>query len=126
MEGNPVPEKLSEELKAIMQLKHLGSGSAVYKGWYASLLVEDEMFEFEPNVASIASQPPDIRTDGGIVYIGTGGVQLIHIICEQNGVKRAFVGPVYSTYEVVTRWGVRLSDEEWKIEHTKYAPIDLV
>lgn len=117
-----IPEELEVALKSIMKLKYRGSGSPVYEGWYANLFTDKTLFDFEPVTTSIASYPPDYRSDGGIVNIGTGKVQLMYIIVN----NRAFIGPVYTTYEFRTEWGVRYTDKEWEKKLSNYKPLDIV
>lgn len=114
-------EILVSELKSIISIEHFGSGSPSYGGWYVKLFYDkNESTEYKPEVCSIFTAPPDERDSGGIVHLGTGSVNLMYVVAN----NKIFLGPTYSTYEIITDYNKRYNDDEWKKECYKYFPLD--
>jgi hypothetical protein len=80
---------------------------------------------FKPEVSSCYTGVNDERGPGGIVHLGTGPCKLMYLLTDDHVTqkRKVMVGPTYSAYEVITPYGVRLNDEEWKTEYTKYTPL---
>lgn len=94
-------------------------------GWYVDLfyiepdgmhLESENMLRTDYTVADIHTAPTDAEGNlvGNIYHAGTGPVNLAIVIADCGGAYRAYVGPVFSYYERITKDFYRLTDEEWE------------
>ena len=128
LNNKKIDEKIVEELKCIVQEKHFGSGSVSYEGWYMKLFHDPESsMMFKPEIASMFTGLDDLRGNGGIVHIGTGPVQVMYVTITNpiTNEKVLYMGPTYSTYEIITPCDKRLNDSEWMKQYENYKPINL-
>ena len=121
-------DKLVESLKTIAMMESGGSGPPTYDGWYYRLFLGSgaQARDFKPEVSSIFTAVDDDRGPGGIVHLGTGPTQLIYVLSKdpRTGEMKVFLGPVYSSYEVITPYETRYNDADWMEKHKALKPLD--
>jgi hypothetical protein len=92
----------------------LGCGSPYATGWYPSLFFGSSV-EFDPTIADVHTQPTDEGGNpvGKVLHVGTGYARSMVVIAEGCSGPRAYIGPVSSYYELITKDYQRLDDIEW-------------
>ncbi|HWA77175.1 MAG TPA: DUF3160 domain-containing protein [Polyangiaceae bacterium] len=91
-----------------------GCGTPFASGWYPNLFYGSSV-EFDPTIADVHTQPTD---EGGtpvgkVLHVGTGYARSMVVIAEGCSGPRAYIGPVSSYYELITKDYQRLDDIEW-------------
>ena len=123
LNGVKVNQKLFEDLTTIAKEVFMGSGGPDYNGWYFRLFHNPKRaLEEKPEVGTCFTGIDDDRGPGGVVHLGTGLPQLMYILINdsRSGEQKVFLGPAYTSYEVVTDYNTRYNDEEWKNAHKKF------
>ena len=86
-------------------------------GWYPSLFPTPlNAIDWIPTIADVHTQPTDEVGNpvGKVLHAGVGNVNLAAFVVKgHDGVARAYLGPVFSYYEVTESNFKRLNDEEW-------------
>jgi hypothetical protein len=104
-------------LQNVVEIKH-GSGAPSFTGWYPSLFVNPETcIEWDPTIVDVHTQPTDEWRNhlGAVLHVGVGNVHHgIFIVRGADGKDRAFLGPVFSYYEIITKNYQRLDNQQWK------------
>jgi hypothetical protein len=119
--GMNVPEELKRELMCILEYRSGGSGPPTYDGWYPQLFYDQaDSLDAKYEASSYCTGAPDDRDNGGICHLGNGNVQLLYIIVN----NKAFIGPVYEMYDIITEYPKRYTDTEWESEYKKYKPLN--
>ncbi len=74
------------------------------------------MSQFKPTIIDVHTNPNTGQPLPGphILHVATGAIQLMVFTAETCQGPKAYVGPVYSYYEVVREEMARWSDSEWK------------
>lgn len=102
-----------EFLKSLVKLRYLGSGCAgpetEWTGWYPRLYPSGDMFDFEPVIADVLTDP----NSGGVLNAATTGPELMVAAIKTQDGPTLFVGPVLSYRQFV---GQRMSDQEWQAQ----------
>ncbi|MCR5507999.1 MAG: DUF3160 domain-containing protein [Lachnospiraceae bacterium] len=62
-----------------------------------------------PIVADIATDP-----NGSVLEVGTGGADVVYVICPVEGKLKVCRGPVFRFYEFAQPMSDRLTDDEWR------------
>lgn len=86
-------------------------------GWYGRLFFDNEgAIEYSPTIADVHTQPTeaDGAPVGKVLHVGTGLARMMVVTVETCEGPRAYVGPVSSYYETVTRDYERLTDPQWQ------------
>lgn len=120
-------EATIDYLKALASIKHEGSGMTSYGGWYISLFGDKEKcLRFKPEISTFFTGVPDDRDGGGIMHLGTGSVNIVYLIVEDEKTKnrKIYFGPCYSVYEFKTTHNDRLSDGDWIRRIKDYEPLN--
>lgn len=93
-----------------------GCGEPVFTGWYKDLYFdESKLAEWEPTIADVHTNPNQGPLPGpNVLHVGTGNAQLMVMTAETCEGPEAYVGPVFSYYEVDVPEIRRLSDSEWE------------
>lgn len=120
--GTPIDAQERTFLRGVMEikLKSRGCGGAEYflSGWYPKLFPDAmESLAWDPTVADIHTMPTDEHgaTVGRVLHVGVGNVNLAAFLMKgHDGVTRAYLGPIFSYYEVQESNFNRLTDEKWK------------
>ena len=79
----------------------------------------------KPEVGTCFTGVNDERGPGGVLHLGTSQPQIMYILVKdpRTGSKKVFMGPVYTSYEVLTDYDTRYNDEEWKTALKKFQPL---
>jgi hypothetical protein len=87
-------------------------------GWYAGLFFEgsDAALEWDPTIADVHTNPSE---DGPlappeVLHVATGNPNLMVFTAETCEGPRAYVGPVFSSYEVLPGKLERYKDSDWQ------------
>ena len=102
-----------------MLFEGAGSGAPPFSGWYSDLYYHPDDAAFSNYVvADVHTQPTeyDGTVVGRVLHVGTGKINLGIFMIENSssaGKPMAYVGPMMSYYEKITRNFERLTDEEW-------------
>ncbi len=102
-----------------MLFESQASGAPPYSGWYADLFYNPEdaaLVDFI--VADVHTQPTDQygAPVGRVLHVGVGKINLgvfLAPAADETHSPTAFVGPVFSFYQTVTKNFKRLTDQEW-------------
>jgi hypothetical protein len=118
--GTPITLQERLFLRSVMEIK-VTRGCAPeiqLSGWYPKLFPVYRMsIEWDPTVADVHTQPTDenANTVGKVLHVGVGNVNLAAFLVKgHDGKMRAYLGPVFSYYEVIEGNYNRLTDEMWK------------
>ena len=111
----------SEETEFLKKMLFLdgGSGTPPFSGWYADLFYDPfDAGQGDYLVADVHTQPTDYygAPVGRILHVGVGKINLGVFLADSPSndfQPMAFVGPVMSYYEKITRNFDRLTDERW-------------
>ncbi len=102
-----------EFLKSLVKLRYLGSGCAgpetEWTGWYPRLYPWGDMFDFEPVIADVFTDP----NSGGVLNAATTGPELMVAAIKTQDGPTLFVGPVSSYRQFV---GQRMNDQQWQAQ----------
>ncbi len=102
-----------------MLFESMVSGAPPYSGWYADLFFNPEDAALKNFViADVHTQPSDANGSpvGRVLHVGVGKVNLgifLTPAANPNRNPTAFVGPVFSFYQTITRRFKRFTDQEW-------------
>ncbi len=98
-------------LKALVKSQVVGGGcggpDVVWSGWYQDLFPNHDMFDFEPVVADVFTDP----NTGGVLNVATTGPDLMVAALRTQDGPTLFAGPVAGYRQFV---GSRMTDEEWE------------
>jgi hypothetical protein len=96
-------------------------------GWYLNMIYESNeasVYSLDPNmqetvIADVHTQPTDKDGNvvGNVLHVATGKVNLGVFMANApvpDGRKMAFIGPVMSYYEAITKDFKRHTDQEWR------------
>ena len=84
-----------------------GPPRVIYTGWYPKLIFgKPEVWE--PTIADVHTDP----NSGQVLEVGVGDANFIVAAIDNHGDRAAYVGPVYSYYELKSK--ERLTDEAWR------------
>jgi len=118
--GTPITLQERLFLRSVMEIK-VSRGCVVevhLSGWYPKLFPVYRMsIEWDPTVADVHTQPTDEHANvvGKVLHAGVGNVNLAAFLVKgHDGKTRAYLGPVFSYYEVIEGNYNRLTDEMWK------------
>jgi len=110
--GQPFDGDDKTFIKTTIQAESHGGGcggpTVSYTGWYPELLYASLPEAWEPTIA-------DVHTgESEVLEVGVGDVDFLVTAIDNRGDRAAYVGPVYSYYELTSP--TRLTDEEWKAQ----------
>lgn len=92
-----------------------GCGSPVFSGWYSELYIGGEPSDWKPTIADVHTNPNTGPLPGpNVLHVATGQANLMVLTTETCEGAEAFVGPVFSYYEIDVPEIKRLTDEDWK------------
>lgn len=94
----------------------LGCGAPVYSGWYPTLYFagSDAVADWKPTIADVHTNPNSGPLPGpDVLHVGTGNVQLMVLTAETCEGPEAYVGPVFTYYELDLPEIRRIPDSEW-------------
>ncbi|MBI3854874.1 MAG: DUF3160 domain-containing protein [Planctomycetes bacterium] len=119
--GKPIDAQERKFLHEAIEIKRSGGcGGPKYflSGWYPTLFAEPKTcLEWDPTIADVHTQPTDEAGGevGNVLHVGVGNVNLAaFLVTGHDGKMRAYLGPVFSYYEVIEGGYNRLTDEKWK------------
>ena len=116
-------------LKKTIEKSAGGGGYAptpTWDGWYIALVFRamgdstSAAIEWKPTIADVHTDP-----DAGVVLeVGTGNVDFLVTVIDNDGDLAVHVGPSFSYYEFLQPAGDRLTDEQWTgmVANPKTAP----
>lgn len=84
-----------------------GGSKTVWSGWYRELYPLAEMFDFEPVIADVFTNP----NSGAVLNVATTGPDLLVAAIRTQDGPTLFVGPVSGFRQFV---GARTNDQEWE------------
>ena len=84
-----------------------GPPSNVYTGWYPTLIYSGAPDSWEPTIADVHTS-----AEHGVLEVGVGNVDFVVVAVDDGRHRAAYVGPVYSYYELAS--GSRLTDQDWR------------
>lgn len=94
-----------------------GCGSPVYSGWYPTLYFggSEAVADWKPTIADVHTNPNSGPLPGpDVLHVGTGNVQLMVLTAETCEGPEAYVGPVFTYYELDVPEIRRVPDSEWR------------
>jgi hypothetical protein len=92
-----------------------GCGEPVFSGWYSELFYDYNVADWKPTIADVHTNPNAGPLPGpNVLHVATGQVNLMVLTSETCEGPEAYVGPVFSYYEVDVPEIRRLADSEWK------------
>jgi hypothetical protein len=109
----------SNEILFLQHMLYMGSGGCAPApgGWYYNLYYESNGFyKMDYVVADVHTCPSDAMGNmvGWVLHVGTGPVNMgVVTVTTTDGCAAAYVGPVMSYGENVTRDFLRLTDDQW-------------
>lgn len=118
LDGQPFSTEETDWLKEMLFEGGM-SGEPPYTGWYSELYYHpDDAANSEYIVADVHTQPTDEfgTIVGNVLHVGTAKINLGIFLTENSssaGKPIAYIGPVMSYYEHVTKDFKRLTDELW-------------
>ena len=95
----------------------MGCGEPVYSGWYPKLFLYggDKAGEYKPTIADVHTNPNTGPLPGpDVLHVATGRVNLMVLTAETCEGPEAYVGPVFSYYEIDLPEIRRLADSDWE------------
>lgn len=114
----PLQDAEKHFLKQAVEHETKGYGPVRWDGWYPEIIGEHSRGSFEPTIADVHTDPPDI-TNGGVAQIlhaGTGAFEIATVLVDCPGNKKCvYAGPVSSFYEFIPPKGERLNDRAWQL-----------
>ncbi|KAJ0396813.1 hypothetical protein ATCC90586_005322 [Pythium insidiosum] len=110
--------KQKEFLRDIIEV-NMGSGSPSYAGWYPGLFFKsrEDAVEADYIVADVHTDVPTLTSPGHVVHLGVGNVFSGLFVVDDV----MYTGPVFSSYEVVTPFPTRLTDQEFSKSMRQYS-----
>ncbi|MEZ4267543.1 MAG: DUF3160 domain-containing protein [Myxococcota bacterium] len=93
-----------------------GCGAPVYSGWYPTLYFAgaEAVSDYKPTMADVHTNPNSGPLPGpNVLHVGTGNVQLMVLTAETCEGPEAYVGPVFTYYELDVPEIRRVPDSEW-------------
>ncbi|GMV40995.1 MAG: hypothetical protein AMXMBFR64_27110 [Myxococcales bacterium] len=116
LDGSPLSEEELAFLKGTAMTSE-GCGP-ILNGWYPSLywMGEDAVLEWDPTIADVHTNPSDTPPLGpaDVLHVATGNPRLMVFTTDSCDGPRAFVGPVFSYYEVLPGKLERYADSDWE------------
>lgn len=116
IDGTPLSEEDRTFLKGAAMEESAGCVTTL-TGWYQGLfwLGADAALEWKPTIADVHTNPSE---DGplappDVLHVATGKPNLMVFTAETCDGARAFVGPVFSAYEVLPGGLERYTDSDW-------------
>jgi hypothetical protein len=110
--GTPFSPDEQQWLKQAITAKRHGGGCGgprfSYDGWYPKLVYDGRPDTWEPTIADVHTDP----NTGEVLEVGTGDVKFVVVAIDSGRDRAAYVGPVYSYYELTAKR--RLTDEAWR------------
>ncbi len=106
-------------LQGMMVKSGMGCGPPPFTGWYSDLFYyNDDVSKTDYVIADVHTQSTDEfgNVVGKVLHVGTGKVNLGVFIAEcptAGNALMAFIGPVMSYHEMVTKNFDRYTDERW-------------
>jgi hypothetical protein len=97
-------------------------------GWYPQLFFEaDDSSKYDPVIADVHTQPADEAGNevGRILHVATGEPRMMVVTIETSTGPYAYVGPVFSYFEVVGENWERYTDEQWAARVSEATPEDV-
>ncbi|MCB9729735.1 MAG: DUF3160 domain-containing protein [Deltaproteobacteria bacterium] len=94
-----------------------GCGAPVYSGWYSTLYSagSDAVSDWKPTIADVHTNPNSGPLPGpDVLHVGTGDAQLMVLTAETCEGPEAYVGPVFTYYELDLPEIRRVPDSEWR------------
>jgi hypothetical protein len=95
-------------------------GPREFDGWFARLhygVGSDGRIasELKPTITDVHTQPADAAgvEVGRVLHVGTGKPRLMVVTVDTCRGPRAYAGPAFSYYELITQNYQRLTDQEW-------------
>lgn len=95
----------------------MGCGAPVFSGWYPTLFYpySDKTGEWDPTIADVHTNPNSGPLPGpNVLHVATGNVNLMVLTSDTCDGPEAYVGPVFSYYEVDVPEIKRLADSDWE------------
>lgn len=114
--GEPLTAAQTKFLDETLLLED-GCGGPTYWGWYYQLFFESSDAEtWAPTIADVHTNPPQAPplTGPNVLHVATGDPELMVFTVETCDGPQAFVGPVFSYYEVDVPEVKRLADSDWE------------
>jgi len=92
-----------------------GCGEPVYSGWYPTLYFQEGVGEWKPTIADVHTNPNQGPLPGpNVLHVATGNVDLMVFTADTCDGAAAFVGPVFTYYEVDPHAIERYTDQDWE------------
>ncbi|PIE65753.1 MAG: hypothetical protein CSA24_02050 [Deltaproteobacteria bacterium] len=93
-----------------------GCGGPTYTGWYSTLYWNGERIgEWKPTIADVHTNPNSGPLPGpNVLHVATGNVNAMVFTADTCNGPRAYVGPVFSYYEVDPHAIERYTDGQWE------------
>jgi hypothetical protein len=106
-----------------------GSGPPRYDGWYSRLIYrggaelstegdrgsrDTAPDAWKPSVSDVHTSPGSEREAPRVLEVGVGDVEFLLVAVDNQRDRAAYVGPVYSYYELSEDPQHRLTDQEWQ------------
>jgi hypothetical protein len=107
--GVPFSKADTEFLKRTIDIRGGGSGGPHYSGWYPRLVYGGKPDAYMPTIADVHSDP----ITGTVLEEAVGDVGFMVVAVDNGPDRMAYVGPVYSYYELTAAAHHRMTDEEW-------------
>lgn len=126
LRGEPFADSEHAFLERAITRKGHGSGLPSYDGWYADLIYrpdyQSKFGEYEkfgpsawkPTIADVHSSAGSDREPARVLEVGVGDVELLVVAIDNGADIGAYVGPVYTYYELDVPPQERMTDEQWQ------------
>jgi hypothetical protein len=107
--ARPFTKEETGFLKKTVDARGGGSGGPRYDGWYPNLIL-GRPAAWKPTVADVHTDP----NSGDALEEAVGDAMFMVVAVDNRGDRAAYVGPVYSYYQLTARADRRMTDEEWQ------------
>jgi len=107
--ARPFTREEADFLKKTIDIRGGGSGAPRYDGWYPKLILGAPA-AWKPTVADVHTDP----NSGDALEEAVGDAMFLVVAIDNREDRAAYVGPVYSYYELTARADRRMTDEEWQ------------
>jgi hypothetical protein len=107
--ARPFTKEEADFLKKTIDIRGGGSGGPHYDGWYPKLILGLPA-AWKPTVADVHTDP----NSGDALEEAVGDAMFMVVAIDNRGDRAAYVGPVYSYYELTAPAARRMTDEEWQ------------
>ncbi|PKN54677.1 MAG: hypothetical protein CVU56_25295 [Deltaproteobacteria bacterium HGW-Deltaproteobacteria-14] len=114
LDGVPFTDAQVAFIKSTIQADG-GCGEPVYSGWYPTLFFYEGVGEWKPTIADVHTNPNQGPLPGpNVLHVATADVDLMVFTADACDGAAAFVGPVFTYYEVDPHAIKRYSDQDWE------------